>query len=580
MARILVAGRQVTIIGLKSIPLSQFFRKRGPNNTLACPTVGKEYRTENLSYLTLVDARKSYSSLREVIPMREEPLVKRQEVLHQEILIIPEVELMKGLERLGVIRKLSRKNPDWKHKDLFRLLHKEDIWIAAYKNIKGLTSGVTKETLDGLGRKVQMKVLEEGYQFKPVRLKWIPKANGPKRPLGIPTRDKLVQEVIRMVVAAIYEPNFDNRSFGFRSGMGVHDSLEYVEKQFRWVDWVIQGDINSAYPTIEDKKLCEILSHRIDDGRFMNLIRKSLKCGVWNNPQTLYSKLGIPQGSIVSPIIANIYYNQLDRWVTQKSKDQVLIQNNLILKGLIQQRNHDQGIEIRYTRYADDWIIGIQGPRKLAELIKDEVGCFFRNHLNQELDPNKTKVIDLRAGIVYFLGYDIFLPRNMKLVKYKGKGKQTMPMSTPMLRFQLPVDKVTKRLQERGYITYVDKKLRPTSKSSSTPLEDAAIVNHFKSVWLELFNFYSGCTNRSHLQYIHYLLHMSCAMTLAHRHRSSSSKIFKKHGKRLEIMEKKGNTQKVIAFFPYHTNWKISDRKWQTAKTFQNPFTTAYPRLT
>jgi len=222
---------------------------------------------------------------------------------------------MKGLERLDVIWKLSRKNAKWKHKDLFRLLHKEDIWIAAYENIKGnrgaLTQGVTKETLDGIGlnriRRVQMVVLKERYQFKPVRLTWIPKSNGEKRPLGIPSaNDKLVQEVIRMILVAVYEPTFDDRSFGFRSGLGVHDALEYVDKQFRWVDWVIKGDIKAAYPTIEHKKLCEILSQRIEDGRFMNLIRKSLKCGVFENPQTLYSKLGVPQGSIVSPILSNI----------------------------------------------------------------------------------------------------------------------------------------------------------------------------------------------------------------------------------------------------------------------------------
>jgi len=528
---------------------------------------------------------------------------------------------MKGLKRLDVIRKLSRKNSEWKHRELFRLLHKEDIWIAAYEKIKGnrgaITSGVTKETLDGFGlerlRKVQSDVLEERYQFKPVRLTWIPKANGSERPLGIPTpNDKLVQEVIRMILAAIYEPNFDDRSFGFRSGIGVHDALEYIDKQFRWVDWVIKGDIQAAYPTIEHKKLCEILSHRIEDVRFMNLIRKSLKCGVFENPHTLYSKLGVPQGSIVSPILANIYFNELDQWITQKAKEvyqekstkwhpeykrlQYQIQkigkqvekternskerDELVkqIKSLIQQRNQtnsllDQGIDIRWARYADDWIIGIKGPSKLAEQMKEEVGDFLRSHLKQELDPVKTKIINLRSGKVFFLGYDIFLPRNMKRVKYKGKGKQTVRRSTPTLRFQLPVEKVIQRLHERGYLAYVKNKIRPISKGSYTPLEDVVIVNHFKSVWLGLFNFYSGCTNRSHLQYIHYLLHMSCAMTLAHRHRSASSKIFKKHGKRLEIMDQTGVPAKVRASFPYHTSWKVSDRKWQTAKTFKDPFT-------
>ena len=529
---------------------------------------------------------------------------------------------MKGLERLSVVRELSRKNPGWKHKDLFRILHKDDIWITAYENIKSnksaLTPGVTKETLDGTGlnrlQKVQLKILEESYRFKPVKQIWIPKENGKKRPIGLPTpEDKIVQEVIRMILEAIYEPIFDERSFGFRNGIGVHDSLQYVEKKFRWVDWVIKGDIKNASPTIEHNTLCQILSQNIDDHRFMRLIRKSLKGGVYVNPDTLYSKLGVPQGSIVSPILVNIYYNELDKWVTHKGKEKYSEKStkrhqeyrrlehqikkvskqidqternsdqrdNLTreIKCLIQKRNQtpsllDHGIEIQYARYAYDWIIGIKGPRKLAEEIREDVDDFLRIHLKQELDPVKTKIIDLRAGKISFLGYDIFLPRNMKLVKYKKQGgKQTIRRSTPRLRFQVPVDKVLKRLKERGYITYSDNKVRPTSKQSYSPLEDQVIVNHFRSVWIGLLNFYSGTTNWSHLQYIHYLLHMSCAMTLAHRHRSTSNKIFKKHGKRLEILDKTGDSDKVISYFPYKTSWKVSDRKWQIAKNFKDPFT-------
>jgi group II intron reverse transcriptase/maturase len=529
---------------------------------------------------------------------------------------------MKGLERLSVISELSRTNTGWKHKELFRILHKEDIWIAAYENLEGnkgaLTPGVTKETLDGIGmvklQKIQKKVLEESYQFSPVEQIWIPKANGKRRPLGLPTPDdKIVQEVIRMVLTAIYEPVFDDRSFGFRSGIGVHDALQYVEKEFRWMDWVLKGDIKDAYPTIEHKTLCEILSRTIEDQRFLNLIQKSFKGGIYVNPETLYSKIGVPQGSIVSPILANIYYHELDTWVTQKGKEvysekstkrhqeykrlEYQIQKvskqieesernseqraNLVrkIKRLIQQRNQtpsllDQGIEIRYVRYADDWMIGIKGPRKIAEQIKEDATEFLRIQLKQELDPVKTKIIDLRAGKVHFLGYEIFLARNMKLVKYKRQeAKQTIRRSTRRLRFQVPVEKILKRLKERGYIAHEDNKFRPVSKRSYAPLEDEVIVNHFRSVWIGLLNFYSGTTNLSHLQYIHYLLHMSCAMTLAHRHRTSSSKIFKKHGKRLEIMEKRADISKRKAYFPYQTSWKISDRKWYSAKTFIDPFT-------
>ena len=147
-----------------------------------------------------------------------------------------------------------------------------------------------------------------------------------------------------------------------------------------------------------------------------------------------------------------------------------------------------------------------------------------------------------------------------------------MCISRSKLRFHMPVNQVIKCMKERGYITYdKNNKIRPISKGNYTPLEDV-IVNHFRSVWLGLKNFYSGSTNRSHLQYIHYLLHMSCAMTLAHRHRSSTTKIMKKHGKKLEIMDKTVNPPRKITSFPYQTKWKISDRKWQCAKRFKDPF--------
>lgn len=461
---------------------------------------------------------------------------------------------MQGLKRLEVIQNLSRKNSKWIHTDLFRILRKQDIWIAAYKNIKANTVALTFEGLTGMEitrlQNLQSKILNESYKFGPVRHH---------------SNDKIVQEVIRIVLEAIYEPIFDHRSFGFRKGLGIHDALQHVEIQFRFIDWGIKGNIKSFYPTADYKRLCEIISQRIDDPRFMRLIRKSLKSDTFVNPTSIYT---------------NIYFNELDKWIIRKAnlifEKNAKIQNlkyrkieyriNKLkkeaegfnkaqkIKKLIQLRNQipsllDSGIELRYARYTNDWILGIRGPKHIAIETKNELESFLKCHLKQELYPDKTKITNIQAGKVFFLGYDIFLKRNIKIGKYKKKGRRR---TRPILGFHMPVDRVIKIMKELGYITYdKNNKVRPISKSNYTTLEDAIIVNHFRTVWLGLLNFYCRSSNWSHLQYIHYLLHISCAMTLAHRHRSSTKKIMKKHEKRLKIMD----CSNKITEFPYQMKW-------------------------
>jgi group II intron reverse transcriptase/maturase len=238
---------------------------------------------------------------------------------------------MSKLERLIAIRKLSEKNSEWKHKDIFRILRSDDIWIAAYEKLKGnkgaLTPGSTSETMDGMSlqrlKRLKDKVLSEEYKFQAVKLILIPRPDGRKRPLGLPTaNDKIVQEVMRIILEAIYEPVFSNFSFGFRTGLGCHDALNHVEKRFRWVNHVIEGDIQEAYPTIDHQILVNLMKKRIGDPRFIRLVWKLLGCGVLSEERTTWSKTGVPQGSIVSPILANIYYHELDEFV-QKLKERL-----------------------------------------------------------------------------------------------------------------------------------------------------------------------------------------------------------------------------------------------------------------
>lgn len=533
---------------------------------------------------------------------------------------------MTKIDRLVAVKNLSEKNPKWIHRDLFRILNKEEIWIAAYEKLKGnkgaLTPGSNPETMDGMSlerlKRLREEVCSEKYDFKTVRLTYIARPDGRKRPLGLPTaNDKIVQEVMRMILEAIYEPVFSKLSFGFRTGLGCHDALAHVEKRFRWVDYVVEGDIAQAYPTIDHQILVEILKKRIDDPRFIRLIWKSLRCGVLDQERIIWAKVGVPQGSIVSPILANIYYHELDEFIhnlmeelttpetdrkSLKSREYKALEykiNKIFkemdeyepqslerqetakkLKALRKERLKtdslkDKTTRIEYVRYADDWMIGIAGQKKLATEIKGKVDDFMKNTLRQKLHPTKTKITNLRKGNANFLGYEIFLPRNRPISTYKGKGVMTIRRGQPQLRFDVPVDKITNRYAERGYFKKLQDKIRPISRASYSVLEDHVIVSHYRSIWLGLLSYYSGCTNRGRLQYIHYLIHMSCAMTLGHRHRMSASKIFKKHGKNLTI--KVPHTDKTIGF-PYKTSWRLSERKWLLGREINKP-TYSYKNL-
>jgi len=535
---------------------------------------------------------------------------------------------MSKLERLIAINKLSQKDPKWMHRDIFRILYKDEIWIAAYEKIKGnrgaLTPGSTPETMDGMSlerlRRLKNRVCDESYTFRTVKLTYIPLAKGKRRPLGLPTaNDKIVQEVMRMILEAIFEPVFSELSFGFRTGLGCHDALDYVEHRFRWVNYVVEGDIEQAYPTIDHHILVKILKKRIDDPRFIRLVWKLLGSGVLFEERIAWSKTGVPQGSIVSPILANIYYHELDEFV-QKVKERLETpksdRNNLkspayksleykiskvykemrdhepqslerqklakVLKSLRMERFSTNGLKnkvtrIEYVRYADDWMIGLSGDRKLAFSIKEQVADFMKNTLAQRLHPVKTKVSDLRVGNAQFLGYEIFLPRNRPISAYKGKGVRTIRRGQPQLRLDLPVAKITRRYADRGYLKIKKLKngFRPISRASYSVLEDHVIVSHYRSIWLGLLSYYSGCTNRGRLQYIHYLIHMSCAMTLGHRHRVSCSKIFRKHGKNLTV--KIPHTKRTVSF-PYKTSWRLKERRWLCGRQITIP-TNRYANL-
>lgn len=210
---------------------------------------------------------------------------------------------------------------------VYKLLFNREFYLNAYAklypNNGAMTKGVTEETVDGMSiQKIDRMIgllREEKYQWKPARREYIPKKNGKKRPLGIPTwGDKLLQEVMREILEAYYEPQFSEHSHGFRPNRGCHTALQEIQV-WKGTRWFIEGDISKYFDTIDHDILLKILAKNIHDGRFIRLVSNMLKAGYledWKFNQTIS---GTPQGGVISPLLANIYLNEFDQWIEKNA---------------------------------------------------------------------------------------------------------------------------------------------------------------------------------------------------------------------------------------------------------------------
>lgn len=234
------------------------------------------------------------------------------------------------IEILTKLQENSKKHHDEVFTRLYRYLLRPDIYFVAYQRLysnKGAgTKGITEDTADGFSEKYVERIIEalkaETYHPKPVRRTYIKKSNGKMRPLGLPTfADKLVQEIIRMILEAVYEPTFSDYSHGFRPGRSCHTALAQAKKEFTGARWFIEGDIKGCFDNINHAVLMEIISKKIKDARFLKLIRSFLKAGYMEDWKYHETYSGCPQGGIISPVLANIYLNELDNHVMKLKKD-------------------------------------------------------------------------------------------------------------------------------------------------------------------------------------------------------------------------------------------------------------------
>ena len=472
------------------------------------------------------------------------------------------------------------KDSSYKFERLYRLLFNEELFYVAYQKIASNGGSTTKgsdgRSIDEMSlariETLIASLKDESYQPHPSRRVHIPKKNGKTRPLGIPAfEDKLVQEVVRMILEAIYEGHFETTSHGFRPKRSCHTALLHIQKTFNGAKWFIEGDIKGFFDNIDHDVLVGILRERISDDRFIRLIRKFLKAGYvedWTFHNT-YS--GTPQGGIVSPILANIYLDKLDKYVKEyiqhfdkgTKRRPGKESNNLAnerkrtvrklkkvkdgtekaalvarLKAIEQERaafpNGDEMDEsyrrLKYIRYADDFILGVIGSKEEAQRIKEDIKSFLSASLALELSEEKT-LITHTGKSAKFLGYEITVTRN----NHQRRDVQGRLRRTYGKRVRLNVSMATLRdkLLEYGAMEI---KLRngkevwkPKCRSGLIFNDDLEILDRYNRETVGFCNYYLIANNCVVLHNFRYIMEYSMYKTFAGKYRSTVRKINKKY---------------------------------------------------
>lgn len=484
------------------------------------------------------------------------------------------------LEILERIQKNSTEHKDGIYTRLYRYLLREDIYYVAYQRLysnKGATTkGVDDDTADGFGKAYVDQLIKDltngTYKPKPSRRVYIKKSNGKMRPLSIPSfRDKLLQEVIRMFLEAIYEPTFSDFSHGFRPNRSCHTALKQAKIYFTGSKWFIEGDIKGCFDNIDHNVLIKILERKIKDSKFINLIRSFLKAGYVDDFKYNETYSGCGQGGIISPILANIYLNELDKKImeikqrferphqnkmtkeyshmkskrdyqkaklkTAKEEDraEILARIEKYTKELYKiPRTPDDDKNIYFVRYADDFLIGVKGSKKDCEEIKQELHDFLKEELKLTLSAEKT-LITHSSNKALFLGYNVTVRRtqNVKSVNQNGKKYKQRTLNNHV-ELTIPFDRIEKFMFERGIVTQTKANtFKSIHRKGWLYLPDYIIVERYDAELRGILNYYNLAVDYNYLGYFRYLMEYSCLATLAGKHNSTTSKIVKqyRHGK-------------------------------------------------
>jgi group II intron reverse transcriptase/maturase len=456
---------------------------------------------------------------------------------------------------LAVLRERGRKGLPCD--ELYRQMFNQDLYLLAYGNLYAnqgaMTPGAGSETADGMSEAKIGQIIElmraERYRFAPARRVYIPKKNGKLRPLGLPSwSDKLVGEVVRLLLEAYYEPRFSGRSHGFRKRRGCHTALREIHETWTGTVWFIEGDIADCFGSFDHEVMLSILAEEIRDNRFLRLIRNMLKAGYLEEWEYHDSLSGTPQGGVVSPVLSNIYLHKLDEFVerelipqytrgARRRKDSRWEKVNNRRRSARQRSDRAQARELarqmralpardpmdpgyrrlRYIRYADDHLLGFAGPKAEAEQIKVKLAAFLREELKLELNASKTLITHARTSAARFLGYQISVWHcDTKLTNGRRSANGGIVL-------RVPKDVITAKsapYRRRG---------KPWHRSRLQNLDDFDIVRVYGAEYRGIVNYYRLAWDVWRLSVLRWNAETSMLKTLAAKHRSTVSTMAARH---------------------------------------------------
>jgi group II intron reverse transcriptase/maturase len=372
------------------------------------------------------------------------------------------------------------------------------------------------------------------------------KGSTKRRPLGLPTwSDKIVAEVVRLLLEAYYEPRFSDRSHGFRPGRGCHSALDEVVSVWKATHWFIEGDISDCFGSFDHELMVKILAEKIHDGRFLQLIERMLKAGYledWTWHDTLS---GCPQGSIASPIMSNIYLDRLDQFVEQQlipdyhrgrrrrpNPGYQSLENQIAKarrhgdrealrrerRTLPSQDPGDPGYRrLRYVRYCDDFLLGCAGPKHEAEQIKERIRVLLREELELELSESKTLITHATSQAAHFLGYEIRAQHaDTKITRHRRAVNGAIGLFVP---------KAVIRDRCARYMS----KGKPAQRGPLLHDTDFTIVAKYGCEYRGLVQYYLLAQDVFRLTRLHWVMETSMLKTLAGKHKSTVAKMARRY---------------------------------------------------